>query len=114
MQGMQLADARRYALSLPEAHEEPHFEYGSFRINKKIFATVPPDNQHLHVFVDEQRRELALSMFPNAYEKLWWGKKVVGLRVILAAADASDVEDLLFCAWQQKAPKRLVKAATDT
>jgi len=107
---MQIVEVRNYALSLPEVHEEPHFQYSSFRINGKIIATVPPENEHLHVFVDEQRRELAMSMFPDAYEELWWGKKVVGIRVLLAEANASDVEDLVFSAWQRRAPKRLVNA----
>ena len=104
---VKLAEVRKYALSLPEANEEPHFEYSSFRILGKIFATVPPGEEHLHVFVDEQRRELALAMFPEAYEKLWWGKKVLGIRVSLSKADASDVSDLLGSAWKAKAPKRL-------
>ena len=108
---MEFVEARKYALSLPEANEEPHFQYNSFRVNGKIFVTVPPDDQHLHIFVDEERRQLALSMFPDAYEELWWGKRVVGIKVRLAAADASDVEDLIFAAWEGKAPKRLVKAA---
>jgi hypothetical protein len=107
---MQLVEVRNYALSLPEVHEEPHFQYNSFRVNGKIIATVPPENEHLHVFVDEQRRELAMSMFPDVYEELWWGKKVVGIRILLSEANASDVEDLVFSAWQRKAPKRLVNA----
>jgi hypothetical protein len=48
-----LEHARRFALSLPEATEEPHFDKASFRVCGKIFATVPPDEAHLHVFVDE-------------------------------------------------------------
>lgn len=107
---MKLAEARKYALSLPEANEEPHFNYNSFRIRGKIFATVLPDEEHLNIFVDEQRRGLALSMFPDAYESLWWGKKVVGITVDLSNADAADVEDLLHSAWERKAPKGLVKA----
>lgn len=107
---MKLSEARKYALSLPEANEEPHFTYNSFRIRGKIFATVPPDKKHMNVFVDEQRRELALAMFPKSYEKLWWGKKVVGLTVILDRAEAEDVKDLLRSAWQRKAPKSLVTA----
>ena len=55
-------------------------------------------------------RELATAMFPEAYEDLWWGKKIVGIRVSLADANANDVKDLLRCAWERKAPKRLVKA----
>lgn len=102
---MNINDVRQYALSLPDASEEPHFKYHSFRIHGKIFATVPPDGKHLHVFVDEQRRELALSMYPEAYEKLWWGKKVVGVKVALGDADSDDVKDLLHSAWKRKAPK---------
>lgn len=104
---MKLNQARKYALSLAESSEEPHFKFNSFRVNGKIFATVPPDNEHLHVFVDEARRELAMAMFPDAYEKLWWGKKVVGIRVKLAEANAADVKDLLSTAWARKAPKHL-------
>ena len=54
---MKLEQARRFALSLPEVVEAPHHELSSFRIRGKIFATVPPDGKHLHVFVDEQQRE---------------------------------------------------------
>ena len=104
---MKLADARTFALSLPEATEEPHFHYSSFRVKGKIFTTVTEDERFLHVFVDEQRRELGLAMFPAAYEKLTWGKKSVGLRVDISVADAEDVKDLLYCAWKHKAPKRL-------
>lgn len=107
---MKLAEARKFALSLPEANEQPHFQYSSFRVKGKIFATVPTDKNHLNVFVDDERRELAMSMFPDAYEKLWWGKKVVGVTVLLSAADASDVQDLLHSAWKRKAPKRVVEA----
>ena len=47
-------------------------------------------------------------MFPDTYEKLWWGKKVTGIKVLLEHADASDVRDLLYAAWQKKTPKRLL------
>ncbi len=107
---MKLAEARKFALSLPEANEQPHFQYSSFRVKGKIFATVPTDENRLNIFVDDERLELAMSMFPDAYEKLWWGKKVVGVTVLLSAADASDVQDLLHSAWKRKAPKRVVEA----
>ena len=98
---MTLSDARQFALELPGSNEEPHHHMSSFRVAGKIFATVP-DDDHLHVFVDDERREMALAMFPDAYEKLWWGKKVVGIKVHLDAADHDDVEDLLRCAWKRK------------
>ena len=107
---VKLAEARKFALSLPEATEQPHFQYSSFRVKGKIFATVPTEKDRLNIFVDDERGELAMSMFPDAYEKLWWGKKVVGVTVHLSAADASDVQDLLYSAWKRKAPKRVVEA----
>jgi len=98
---------RHHALSLPETAEQPHFHYMSFRVRGKIFATVPPDGLFLHVFVDEEQRELALAVHPACIEKLWWGQKVVGLRVDLARADAKVVDELLRQAWARKAPKSL-------
>ena len=104
---MRFNEVRRFALSLPETIEEPHFHFSSFRVKGKIFATVPPDEKHLHVFVDDEKRDLMVATEPQAYEKLWWGKKVVGLRVILAKAKSGDVKGLLRSAWQSKAPKSL-------
>ena len=104
---MRVNEVRRFALSLPETTEEPHFHFSSFRVKGKIFATVPPDEKHLHVFVDDEQRDLMVATEPQAYEKLWWGKKVVGLRVILAKAKSGDVKGLLQSAWQRKAPKSL-------
>ena len=110
---MTLDDARKMALSLPSSNEEPHHHFTSFRVNGKIFATAPPEEEFLHVFVDEERRELAVAMFPDACEPLTWGKKTVGVRIRLAVADADDVEDLLRSAWALKAPKSLVEQNKD-
>jgi hypothetical protein len=106
---MNIAQARHYALSLPKTTEAPHHKYSSFRVGGKIYATVPPDGEHLHVFVDEVEREHAIALAPDAFEKLFWGKSAVGLRVTLGAAKAATVERLLHCAWCRKAPKKLVE-----
>jgi len=105
---MEIEEVRHYALSLPQATEEPHFAANSFRIRGKIFATVPPEGGLLHVFVDEQQREQAITTYPEFCEKLWWGKKVAGVRVLLPQADPAEVKDLLLVAWKRKAPKKLV------
>ena len=108
-QPSKLDQVRRYALSLPEVTEQPHFDYSSFRVRGKIFVTVPPDGQHLNVFVDQEQRELALAVHAAFVEKLWWGGKVVGLRVELASADGKVVNELVRQAWARKAPKRLAR-----
>jgi hypothetical protein len=99
-----------FALSLPEVTEEPHFDYASFRIRGKIIATVPPDEKHLHVFVPEEDREIAVAVDSQGCEKLWWGKKVIGVRVTLSKAKTKHVEEMLEAAWARRAPKALVKA----
>jgi hypothetical protein len=104
---VKLAQARRFALALPEATEEPHFHFSSFRVRGRIFATVPPDGEHLHVFVGDEEREKALELEPEFVEKLHWGKRVVGVRIALARAKPAVVTRLLAQAWARKAPKTL-------
>ena len=100
---------RGYALTLPEATEEPHFELTSFRVRGKIFATAPPDERSINIFVGETDRDRALALDPATCEKLWWGSSVVGLKVHLQKADAALVKELLRLSWLRKAPKSLHK-----
>jgi hypothetical protein len=111
---MKFEQVRRIAMALPSVTEEPHFDYSSFRVGRKIFATVPPDGEHLHVFVDEEQRQIALALEPAAVEILPWGKRVVGLRVSLPAVSLALVRKLLTEAWSRKAPKTLVAALQST
>ena len=108
---MDIEAVRALALALPGVTEAPHFDYGSFRVNRRIFVTVPPDQQHLHVRVDEQERLLALAVHPKGMEPLHWGKQVLGVRVDLRQADPQAVAHLIKVAWRQRAPKRLLAAA---
>jgi hypothetical protein len=107
---MKLQQARDYALSLPEATEEPHFDLTSFRVRGKIFATSPPGESYLHIFVDEDLRAPLIAAHPDAYEPLRWGAKVVGIRVTLVSASDDTVKTLLLASWKRKAPKRLAVA----
>ena len=104
---MRFASVHKFARSLPEVTEEPHHHLGSFRVRGKIFVTVPPNQRHIHVFVSERRREQALAMYPSFTEKLLWGGKVVGVKVLLAQAEPHAVKELVLSAWEHKAPKAL-------
>ena len=73
---MRIETARRFALSLPETTEEPHFDMSSFRVRGKIFATVPPEGGLLHVFVDEAEARSVAASNPDVYSELWWGKRL--------------------------------------
>lgn len=109
---MKLQQAREYALSLPETTEEPHFDYMSFRVRGKIFATVPPTGTFLHIFVDEDQRAPLIAAEPQVFEALRWGLKVVGVRVSLEGAHVDTVRRLLRQSWMRKAPKRLAASAS--
>jgi hypothetical protein len=102
---------RHAALTLPETTEEPHFESASFRVRGKIFATLPADGDHLHVMVDaDEARAVAAGSGP-AFEELWWGRKLSGVRVHLSSVDEPGlVEELLEDSWRRRAPKRVVAA----
>jgi len=105
---MQLSEVRRFAMALPEVSEEPHFHFTSFRVCGKIFVTAPPGDEFIHVFVADEDRDPALASHPEFLEKLLWGGKVVGLRVVLALAKPAVVKALIRKAWARKAPKRLL------
>jgi hypothetical protein len=104
---MKLATIRKYAMSLPNVTEEPHHHFGSFRVNKRIFVTVPPGEEYLHIFVPEQVREEALELYPQFVEKLWWGGKVVGIKVSLEGAKPAVARQLVKRAWTHRSPVAL-------
>ncbi len=97
-----LETIRQAALALPEVTEEPHHHFGSFRVRGKIFLTVPPGGELLHIFVPEQERERALAMDPEFLEPLLWGGKVVGLRAKLPLAQKAKVLDLVHKAYAHR------------
>ena len=57
-------------MSLEAVTEEPHHNYSSFRVRGKIFVTIPPDEEFIHVFLGENDRERVLAMYPDFVEKL--------------------------------------------
>ncbi len=105
---VKVREVRRLALSLPETTEQDHHGFPSFRVAKKIFATVP-DDEHLHVMVGPDEVDMAVSAASHAVEELWWGKKLAGVRVNLAAANLDLLTLLLSEAWRRKAPRRLLE-----
>ena len=101
---MTLEAARTFAFSLPETTEAPHHQMSSFRVRGKIYATVPPDGDHVHIFVDELQTKAMVAENPAAFEELWWGKKLSGIRVTLSKADEASVFELLEESWLMRAP----------
>jgi hypothetical protein len=96
---------RKHALSLDAVTEEPHHNFSSFRVRGKIFVTIPPEEDFIHVFVGEENRQQALSLHPEFIEKLLWGSKVLGVRVALASATPSVVKFLVSKAYETRVQK---------
>jgi len=105
--GVRVTTVRRLALALPETDEAPHHHMTSFRVAGKIFATVPPEGDRVHVFVDPDEVPAYCAEFPGVVEELRWGDKRSGCRVDLRQATPELVRELLGEAWRRKAPEKL-------
>jgi hypothetical protein len=105
-----LGQVRRFALALPGTSESPHFHYTSFRVAKRIFATALPAGEFVHIFIPEEERDTALALEPRAVEKLFWGVRVVGVRVALNNIRPAFVTNLLQNAWAHKGPHAVASA----
>jgi hypothetical protein len=101
--------ARELALALAEAVEQDHHGRPSFRVGGRIFATLWDEN-HLNVMLDEGGVRTAIHSRPETCEEVWWGKRLVAVRVDLRRVDADTLATLLADAWEGKAPKRLLRA----
>ena len=85
---------RAAALALPGATERDHHGFPSFRTARRIFATMPDDEQ-LRVMLDEEDIRAAVAEWPDWCDELWWGKKLSAVRVRLSDCDADVVAELL-------------------
>ena len=99
---------RQIALSFPEATEQPHFEKPSFRIGKKIFATLDVGQNHACLKLSEIDQDV-FSAFdrsiifpvPNKWGKQGW------TFVDLLKVRKDMLTDALKTAYRGVAPKRL-------
>jgi hypothetical protein len=101
-------DARRLALGLPETTEQDHHGRPSFRVQRRIFATLW-DDRHMNVMLDEPGIRTAVQAHPWCAER-WWGKRLAAVAVDLEHADAATLSDLLADAWEGKASGRLLRS----
>jgi predicted DNA-binding protein (MmcQ/YjbR family) len=105
-----LDTVRKLALSFPEAEEMPHFEKASFRVKKKIFATLD---------VKQKRSVVKLSAIDQSvfcdYDntivypvKGSWGKQ--GWTIIeLKKVPKKLFQDILMTSYCEVAPEKLAK-----
>jgi hypothetical protein len=110
--GVSMQQFRSLALALPQAIEAPHFEATSFRVNKKIFATLGEAAGRAVVKLTREQQEMMAAAEPKIFASVpSWGKH--GWTYLhLAHADSDIVKSALTTSWRNVAPKKLV-AATD-
>ncbi len=99
---------RELALSFEEATEEPHFEKSSFRVRKKIFATLNVQKLQLVLKFSEIEQSIFCEIdssiiYPVAGA---WGKK--GWSIVELSSIKKDILiDALTTSYCQVAPKKL-------
>ena len=99
------------ALELPGVTEADHHGRRSFRVGAgKVLATLPAEGA-MNVMVGEDLAHAA-SAQPGV-ELLWWGARLSGVRVELAAIDPALLDELLADAWSRRAPASLRRPPAD-
>lgn len=95
-------------LALPEATEEPHFEKTSYRVKKKIFATVDKEKQQVVVKLTEIEQSVfcafdkeAIYPVPGAWGKQGW------TRIELGKVREDMLKDAIIASYCTVAPKKL-------
>jgi hypothetical protein len=103
---------RKLALSLPEASETPHFERASFRVGKKIFATMTAAGDEAMVRVAPRQKLYALlKEQPDVFFSYGgWTERNGSLGVRLGKVDAAEMRALVVDSWRYVAPKRALAA----
>ena len=101
-------DVRRLALALPEAVEQDHHGFPSFRVAGKIFATLRDGPPKLMVKLDPEDQHNLSEAHPEVIAPVpgAWGRRgSTFVRYDLAEAEFAVM--LLRLAWMRVAPKRL-------
>ena len=99
---------RQFALSLAEATEQPHFEKASFRVNKKIFATLDLKLNRAVVKLSETDQSVFCLFDKSIIYPVngAWGKQ--GWTIVELKKIRRDMlKDLVITSYCNIAPKRL-------
>ncbi|MCF8448601.1 MAG: MmcQ/YjbR family DNA-binding protein [Taibaiella sp.] len=105
---------KEIALSFPEASEEPHFEKPSYRVNKKIFATLSEKDKRACLKFSEIDQSSFCSFDPTVIYPVpnKWGKQGWTF-IMLSKVKREMLEDALTTAYCTVAPARLSKPISE-
>ena len=99
---------RELALALPESEEQDHWGQPSFRVRKKIFATLQEENRCVLKLPVEVQRVLVAAE-PETWSAGAWAHQG-WTALLLEKISLEDLEKYLVLAWSALAPKRAIKA----
>lgn len=100
------AKVRKLALALEGAAEVVHVDRPAFRTKRKIFATLPPNEDAVNLLFDVATQEFFIEQAPGVIEPLpgGWGRMGMS-RCNLKAADETLLHSALKAAHALAAPK---------
>jgi predicted DNA-binding protein (MmcQ/YjbR family) len=111
------ANLRKMAMSFPEATELPHFDNTSFRVKKKIFATLNEAEKRACVKLSESDQDIFCAFdktviypVPNKWGKQGW--TLVNLRKVKKEL-LLEVLKSAYCSVAPEKLARLVAPVTD-
>ena len=113
---MTAEDFRRLALSFPDAVESAHMGHPDFRVGGKIFATLTADGANGMVRLSPFDQSWLMRAEPTVFSPASgaWGRAGATM-VNLRHAKKTRMREALSIAWEQRAPKSLLKSlARDT
>ncbi|MSR81017.1 MAG: MmcQ/YjbR family DNA-binding protein [Gemmataceae bacterium] len=107
---MTAGEFRKWALGHPEAFEGSHQQHPDFRVGKKIFASLGPDETWAMVRLSLVDQIVFVNEDIVAHKPATgaWGRS--GCTIIqLAIADKTLVKKAIQLAWENCVPKKLLK-----
>lgn len=106
---------RQVALGLPEATEGSHFGNAAFRVGGKIFATLSLQSEGFGVLLLTPEEQAGMvEDEPSIFSPVPGGWGLKGFtRVLLAKVPRDILKAALRTAWLRKAPKRLLRPASN-
>jgi hypothetical protein len=105
-------DIRRLALELPGTEVADHHGETAFVVAGKILCTIHTDQPRIMVKLDAEDQLNLAAAHPGMIEPVpgYWGRKGSTF-VAYEEADEDLIRTLLWMAWTNVAPKKLVKAS---
>jgi hypothetical protein len=101
-------DVRAMALSMPEAVESAHFDHPDFRVRKKIFAGLRPEDGRAVLKLPKHEMESLISIDPKCFEGARGWERFGWTLVRVERLPRDQLRPLVEMAWCEVAPKRLV------